>query len=43
LGVTARTIEHLKERFVEEGSKLRCSANARQITKISFDGAFDAR
>lgn len=44
LGVTPRTIEHLKERFVEEGidsaleRKPRCNP-----PKITFDGAFDAR
>lgn len=44
LGVTSRTIEHLKERFVEEGLE---SALVRRLrTKprdVTFDGAFDAR
>ena len=44
LGVTARTIEHLKERFVEEGidSALQRKPRAKP-PKLSFDGAFDAR
>lgn len=44
LGVTTRTIEHLKERFVEEGI---AAALERKPTakppKLTFDGAFDAR
>ena len=44
LGVTSRTIEHLKARFVEEGIE---SALERQPStrapKRTFDGAFDAR
>ena len=44
LGVTPRTIEHLKARFVEEGSE---SALERQPStrapNLTFDGAFDAR
>ena len=44
LGVTARTIEHLKERFVEEGidSALERKPRSGQ-PQITFDGAFDAR
>lgn len=44
LGVTSRTIEHLKERFVEEG--LECALVRRPRVKpreVTFDGAFDAR
>lgn len=44
LGITTRTVEHLKERFVEEGIQAalerKASAKAPDIT---FDGAFDAR
>ena len=44
LGVSSRTIEHLKERFVEEGIE---SAMERKPSvkppDITFDGAFDAR
>jgi len=44
LGISARTIEHLKERFVEEG--LDAALARKPSTKpprITFDGAFDAR
>ena len=44
MGVSTRTIEHLKQRFVEEGFE---SALVRKSSKkprdITFDGAFDAR
>jgi len=44
LGVTSRTIEHLKQRFVEEGLESalvrKPQAKPREVT---FDGAFDAR
>lgn len=44
LGITPRTIEHLKQRFVEEGFE---SALARRpssrIRDVTFDGAFEAR
>jgi transposase len=44
LGITARTVEHLKERFVEEGIE---AALERKVStkppKLDFDGAFDAR
>src|SRR5208337_2054831 len=44
LGVTARTIEHLKERFVEEGIDAALQRKPRsKPPKLSFDGAFDAR
>lgn len=44
LGVSTRTIEHLKQRFVEEGldSALERKASTRQA-RITFDGAFEAR
>jgi hypothetical protein len=44
LGVTPRTIEHLKERFVEEGleAALQRKPHAKPA-KLCFDGAFDAR
>ena len=44
LGVTPRTIEHLKERFVEEGIAAALERKPRvKPPKLSFDGAFDAR
>lgn len=44
LGVTSRTIEHLKARFVEEG--IAAALERKPVTKapnLTFDGAFDAR
>ena len=44
LGVTARTIEHLKERFVEEG--LEAALGRKPAVKprdLTFDGSFEAR
>lgn len=45
MGVTSRTIEHLKKRFVEEG--LGTALERRQPEKpprgVTFDGAFEAR
>jgi len=45
MGVTPRTIEHLKKRFVEEG--LAAALERRQPGKpprgVTFDGAFEAR
>ena len=45
MGVTPRTIEHLKKRFVEEG--LATALERRQPEKppreVTFDGAFEAR
>lgn len=44
MGVTTRTIEHLKERFVEEGIEAALERKPRaKPPKIDFDGAFDAR
>jgi hypothetical protein len=44
LGITARTIEHLKERFVEEGIEAALVRKpAVKAPKLTFDGAFDAR
>lgn len=45
LGVTTRTIEHLKKRFVEEGleAALVRKPRARPPREIIFDGAFEAR
>ena len=44
LGVTSRTIKHLKQRFVEEGLESalvrKPQAKPREVT---FDGSFDAR
>lgn len=44
LGVSARAIEHLKQRFVEEGfdAAIARKPNAKPKS-ITFDGAFDAR
>jgi hypothetical protein len=45
MGVTPRTIEHLKKRFVEEG--LAAALERKQSEKpprgVTFDGAFEAR
>ena len=44
MGVTTRTVEHLKRRFVEEG--LDSALTRKTSTKprgVNFDGAFDAR
>lgn len=45
MGVTPRTIEHLKKRFVEEG--VAAALERRQPEKpprgVTFDGAFEAR
>jgi transposase len=44
LGVTSRTIEHLKARFVEEGMEAALERKlSTQAPKLTFDGAFDAR
>ena len=44
LGITARTIEHLKERFVEEGIEAALVRKpAVKPPMLTFDGAFDAR
>ncbi len=45
LGITSRTIEHLKKRFVEEGfeAALVRKARVRPSREVIFDGAFEAR
>ncbi len=45
LGITSRTIEHLKKRFVEEGleAALVRKPRARPPREVIFDGAFEAR
>jgi transposase len=44
LGVTTRTVEHLKERFVEEGIQAALERKPSvKPPKLTFDGAFDAR
>jgi hypothetical protein len=44
LGITTRTIEHLKERFVEEGIEVALDRKpSTKAPKLTFDGAFDAR
>ena len=44
LGVTSRTIEHLKARFVEEGIEAALERKpSAKAPPITFDGAFDAR
>ena len=45
LGITSRTIEHLKKRFVEEGieAALVRKSRVRPPREILFDGAFEAR
>jgi transposase len=44
LGVSTRTIEHLKARFVEEGIEAALERKpSAKPRKLTFDGAFDAR
>ena len=45
LGVTPRTIEHLKKRFVEEGIEAALERKPREKPPrdVIFDGAFEAR
>ncbi len=44
LGVSSRTIEHLKQRFVEEGVEAAFSRKPQSEPRaVNFDGAFDAR
>jgi transposase len=44
LGVSSRTIEHLKQRFVEEGLESALTRKpASQPRAVNFDGEFDAR
>jgi len=44
LGVSSRTVEHLKQRFVEEGLEAALVRKPQSKPRaVSFDGAFDAR
>ena len=44
LGITPRTIEHLKQRFVEEGlAAALVRKPSTRVPPVTFDGAFDAR
>src|SRR4030043_2303882 len=45
MGVTPRTIEHLKKRFVEEGlaAALERKQREKPPREVIFDGAFEAR
>lgn len=45
LGITSRTIEHLKKRFVEEGIEAALERKSREKPPrdVIFDGAFEAR
>lgn len=45
LGITARSIEHLKKRFVEDGLRAAIDRKPREKPprEIRFDGAFEAR
>jgi transposase len=45
LGVTSRTIEHLKKRFVEDGLEAALERKTREKPprEVTFDGAFEAR
>lgn len=44
LGITSRTIEHLKQRFVEEGLEAALARKPqRKPREAIFDGEFDAR
>ena len=44
LGIGVRTVEHIKERFVEDGLEAALGRKPRSgPPRITFDGAFDAR
>jgi len=45
LGITSRTIEHLKKRFVEDGLEMAIQRKPRETPprEIQFDGKFEAR
>lgn len=44
LGIGVRTVEHIKERFVEQGLEAALGRKPRSgVPEITFDGAFDAR
>jgi hypothetical protein len=45
LGITSRSIEHLKKRFVEEGLEAALARKPREKPprEVIFDGAFEAR
>ena len=45
LGITSRTIEHLKKRFVEDGLEVALDRKPREKPprEVFFDGAFEAR
>jgi transposase len=45
VGVSSRTIEHIKQRFVEEGieSAITRKSASKPPREIKFDGAFEAR
>ena len=45
LGITSRTIEHLKKRFVEDGLDVALERKPREKPprEVVFDGAFEAR
>ena len=45
LGISSRTIEHLKKRFVEDGLEVALERKAREKPprEVFFDGAFEAR
>jgi len=44
LGIGVRTVEHIKERFVEQGLEVALGRKPRSgVHEITFDGAFDAR
>jgi transposase len=45
LGITGRTIEHLKKRFVEDGLEAALERKPREKAprEVIFDGAFEAR
>lgn len=44
LGITSRTIEHLKKRFVDEGLEAALERKRRELPRpVKFDGEFEAR
>ena len=45
LGITSRTVEHLKKRFVEDGLEVALERKPREKPprEVTFDGKFEAR
>jgi transposase len=43
VGVSSRTVEHIKQRFVEDGLSAALDRKKRDVLPRKFDGAFEAR